>query len=135
MTTRTRIFRSAGAISALLMTQSAWAQDRPEVTNLDEVLVTAQKVSQSVIDVPLAISVLGSDDLERTQSLNFQDYTKLVPGLQLTQASPGFGRLVIRGINTGGSVKKTLRRGLFLRCWRQYRSKLSGACIADRKAL
>ena len=104
MTTRTKIFRSAGAISALLMTQSAWAQDRPEVTNLDEVLVTAQKVSQSVIDVPLSISVLGADDLERTQSLNLQDYTKLVPGLQLTQASPGFGRLVIRGINTGGSA-------------------------------
>ena len=31
-----------------------------------------------------------------------QDFVKLVPGLQLTQATPGFGRLVIRGINTGG---------------------------------
>jgi outer membrane receptor protein involved in Fe transport len=102
MTTRTRIFRSAGAISALLMTQSAWAQDRPEVTNLDEVLVTAQKRSQSVVDVPLSISVLGADDLERTQALNMQDYTKFVPGLQLTQSQPGFGRLVLRGINTGG---------------------------------
>ena len=27
---------------------------------------------------------------------------KLVPGLQLTQSEPGFGRLVLRGINTGG---------------------------------
>src|SRR4029079_72094 len=60
------------------------------------------KVSQSVVDVPLSISVLGGDDLERTQSLNIQDYVKLVPGLQLTQATPGFGRLSLRGINTGG---------------------------------
>ena len=86
------------------MAQSAWAQEKPEASNLDEVVVTAQKVSQSVIDVPLSISVLGGDDLERSQSLNIQDYTKLVPGLQLTQAQPGFGRLVLRGINTGGSA-------------------------------
>ena len=70
-------------------------KSKPEVTNLDEVVVTAQKVSQSVIDVPLSISVLGGDDLDRTQSLNIQDYVKLVPGLQLTQATPGFGRLVV----------------------------------------
>ena len=92
----------AAAVATALMTNSAWAQDKPEATNLDEVVVTAQKVSQSVIDVPLSISVLGGDDLERTQSLNIQDYVKLVPGLQLTQAQPGFGRLVLRGINTGG---------------------------------
>ena len=71
------------------MTQSAWAQEKPEATNLDEVVVTAQKISQSVIDVPLSISVLGADDLERTQSVNIQDYVKLVPGLQLTQAHAG----------------------------------------------
>jgi len=84
------------------MTNSAWAQEKPKATNLDEVVVTAQKVSQSVIDVPLSISVLGADDLERTQSVNIQDYVKLVPGLQLTQAQPGFGRLALRGINTNG---------------------------------
>src|SRR6187431_2871296 len=92
----------AAAVATALMTNSAWAQEKPEATNLDEVVVTAQKVSQSVVDVPLSISVLGADDLERTQSLNIQDYVKLVPGLQLTQATPGFGRLALRGINTGG---------------------------------
>jgi iron complex outermembrane recepter protein len=92
----------AAAIASPLMSHSAWAQEKPEATNLDEVVVTAQKISQSVIDVPLSISVLGGDDLERTQSLNMQDYTKFVPGLQLTQSQPGFGRLVLRGINTNG---------------------------------
>jgi len=94
----------AAAVTTALMSFSARAQDKPETTNLDEVVVTAQKVSQSVVDVPLSISVLGADDLEKTQSLNIQDYVKLVPGLQLTQATPGFGRLVLRGINTGGAA-------------------------------
>jgi outer membrane cobalamin receptor len=92
----------AAAVAAALGTNSAWAQEKAEPTTLDEVVVTAQKVSQSVVDVPLSISVLGGDDLERTQSLNIQDYVKLVPGLQLTQATPGMGRLSLRGINTGG---------------------------------
>ena len=101
MTPNFKLVGVAAAVAAALGTTSAWAQE-PEATNLDEVIVTAQKVEQSVIDVPLSISVLGTDDLEKTQSLNMQDYVKLVPGLQLTQSQPGFGRLVIRGINTGG---------------------------------
>jgi iron complex outermembrane receptor protein len=92
----------AAAVATALMTSPAWSQDKPEVTNLDEVVVTAQKVSQSIVDVPLSISVLGGGDLERTQSVNIQDYVKLVPGLQLTQSTPGMGRLSLRGINTGG---------------------------------
>jgi len=103
----TPYFRTVGVAAAMatsLMTHSAWAQEKPDVTNLDEVIVTAQKFSQSVVDVPMSISVLGADDLERTQSLNLQDYVKLVPGLQLTQATPGFGRLVLRGINTNGAA-------------------------------
>src|SRR5262245_60605700 len=102
MTPYFKVVGVAAAVAAALGTQSAWAQEQPETTNLDEVVVTAQKVSQSVVDVPLSISVIGGDDLERTQSLNMQDYTKLVPGLQLTQAQPGFGRLALRGINTNG---------------------------------
>jgi iron complex outermembrane recepter protein len=98
----TRYSKVAAAVATALMTNSAWAQDKSGPTNLDEIVVTAQKVSQSVVDVPMSISVLGGDDLERTQSLNIQDYVKLVPGLQLTQATPGFGRLSLRGINTGG---------------------------------
>jgi iron complex outermembrane receptor protein len=102
MTSSTRTLRVTSAVAALLMVQSAWAQDRSNDTDLDVVLVTAQKVSQSLIDVPLSISVVGGGDLERVQAVNIQDYVKLVPGLQLTQATPGFGRLVLRGINTGG---------------------------------
>jgi len=102
MTPYFKVIGVAAAVAAALGTNSVWAQEKPEVTNLDEVVVTAQKISQSVVDVPLSISVLGTDDLEKTQSVNFQDFVKLVPGLQLTQSTPGFGRLALRGINTGG---------------------------------
>lgn len=101
MTTTTKVLRVASAVSALLTSQSVWTQER-QTAQLEEVVVTAQKVEQSLIDVPLSISVVGANDLERTQAVSIQDYAKLVPGLQLTQATPGFGRLTLRGINTGG---------------------------------
>src|SRR6185312_9114132 len=60
------------------------------------------KRSEALIDVPQSVSVVDGGSLERAQATNFQDYLKLVPGLQLVQSTPGQGRLVMRGVNTGG---------------------------------
>ena len=68
----------------------------------DDIVVTAQKRTQTLIDVPQSISVVSGANLERAQANNFQDYLKLVPGLQLDQSTPGAGRLILRGLNTGG---------------------------------
>jgi len=66
------------------------------------IVVTAQKRPQVLIDVPQAITVVSGATLENQQATNFQDYLKLVPGLQLNQDNPGEGRLILRGLNTGG---------------------------------
>ena len=66
------------------------------------IVVTAQKRPQLLIDVPQSITVVSGETLENQQATNFQDYLKLVPGLQLEQSNPGEGRLILRGLNTGG---------------------------------
>jgi len=68
----------------------------------EDIIVTAQKREQLLIDVPQSISVVSGATLEQQQATNFQDYLKLVPGLQLDQSTPGNGRLILRGVNTGG---------------------------------
>ena len=55
-----------------------------------------------LLDVPQSISVVSGANLEAQHATNFQDYLKLVPGLQLNQDTPGEGRLILRGVNTGG---------------------------------
>lgn len=72
--------------------------------DLDErtIIVTAQKRAQTLIEVPQSISVVSGANLEEIQASTFSDYLKLVPGLQLDQSTPGAGRLIIRGVNTGG---------------------------------
>ena len=68
----------------------------------NEIVVTAQKRSQTLIDVPQSVSVVSGATLEQQGATNFADYLKNVPSLQLVQGTPGQGRLVLRGINTGG---------------------------------
>src|SRR3569623_112954 len=67
-----------------------------------EVVVTAQKRSQTLIDVAQSVSVVSGATLEQQGATNFTDYLKNVPSLQLVQGTPGEGRLVLRGVNTGG---------------------------------
>lgn len=71
-------------------------------TDQNAIIVTAQKRPQVLIDVPQSITVVSGTTLETQHANSFQDYLKLVPGLQLDQERPGEGRLILRGVNTGG---------------------------------
>lgn len=102
--------RTSGVLSAcagflaigLLVSTRTPAEESGGGSVLDEILVTATKRPERLLDVPQSVTVVDGAVLERQQAANFQDYLKLVPGLQLTQDTPGVGRLVLRGINTGG---------------------------------
>jgi outer membrane receptor protein involved in Fe transport len=75
----------------------------PDAAGQDEaIIVTAEKRPQLLIEVPQSVSVVSGATLETQHASTFQDYLKLVPGLQLSQSTPGEGRLVVRGVNTGG---------------------------------
>jgi outer membrane receptor protein involved in Fe transport len=79
----------------------AAAQEK-EAAPLEEIVVTAQKRSEVLAKVPLSISVLTGDALERQQADNFLDFAPMVPGLSLTSGTNGVTRLTLRGVNTGG---------------------------------
>jgi outer membrane receptor protein involved in Fe transport len=99
---------AASVLAALLAGGVASAQTSPAApaavndSSNEEIVVTAQKREQVLIDVPQSISVVSGEALEKQQAFNFQDYAKLIPGLQVNQSNPGEARIVLRGINTGG---------------------------------
>jgi len=115
---RTALFLSSGIAALLasapaLAVQQAAEEGQAQATAApstaegqeeggDLIVVTAQKRTQVLIDVPQSITVVSGATLENQQATNFQDYLKLVPGLQLDQSNPGEGRLILRGLNTGG---------------------------------
>jgi outer membrane receptor protein involved in Fe transport len=90
----------AGAVALALAAAAAGAQG--SATNLNEVVVTAQKRAEALADIPMSVSVVAGDALERARATDFQDIASMVPGLSLNSASPGVTRLALRGINTGG---------------------------------
>jgi iron complex outermembrane receptor protein len=97
----------SSAASALIVSQAASAQDGQRGESEEEIVVTAQKREQTLLEIPQSITVVGADRLERQQATSFVDYAALVPGLSLQQGNPGETRVVLRGVNTGGASPTT----------------------------
>src|SRR5690606_30844910 len=93
------------AVLAVLVTGGSGfvlAQERAPTRELEEIVVTAQKREQTLLEIPQSITVVDGQLLRRQQADNFEDYLSLVPGLSLQSATPGNTRITLRGVNTGG---------------------------------
>ncbi len=75
-------------------------------TGLSEIVVTAQKRTERILDVPISISVVNNAVLTNTNSKNLGDLTGAVPGV-LFQGNSGGGRTYITLRGTTGSVLNT----------------------------
>lgn len=91
---------SALAISTSAFAQSASADD----SNLDVIVVTAQKREQNLQEVPIAVSAIGAAKLEQMQVTNTRDLSGMVPNLTISPSTTNHSAAVIsiRGIASGG---------------------------------
>ncbi|MGC2459907.1 MAG: hypothetical protein WA446_02875, partial [Steroidobacteraceae bacterium] len=79
-----RKLKRAGAILAsmplpatlLTAMPAGYAQETSESVSLEEVIVTAQKHVEDLQNVPVSITVLGSEELEQQHVESFNDYMK-----------------------------------------------------------
>ncbi|HEY1077109.1 MAG TPA: TonB-dependent receptor, partial [Fontimonas sp.] len=78
----------------------AAATEAPRATQLEEIVVTATKRSQSLRDIPASISAFNGQDLENEGKMGLADYLEETPGVTLNTLSPGLVRVSIRGIST-----------------------------------
>jgi len=68
---------------------------------LEQILVTAQKRSERLLDVPTAISAVSGDRLESMNVNSLSDLANYVPGLSIQDlGAPGARSIVLRGLNT-----------------------------------
>ncbi|MBV8343011.1 MAG: TonB-dependent receptor, partial [Gammaproteobacteria bacterium] len=97
--------------SAAAATQVARADDASATGSsgptLQEVVVTAQKREEKLHDVPMGVTAITQDDLQKQQLVNLEDLQSRVPGLSLTDTQPGQTRISLRGQNVG-SVGSTV---------------------------
>ena len=97
----------AAAFSA--HSQVAPGQSGPNASDsLSEVIVTAQRKSEALADVPAAITVLDSSTLVENHALRLDDYFATVPGLAILDNGQGNMLLAIRGLTTGQANTPTV---------------------------
>ncbi|MDJ0908071.1 MAG: TonB-dependent receptor [Woeseiaceae bacterium] len=94
-----RFLLSAASLLALSLAAPANAQGE-----LDEITVTATKREQTLQEVPVAVSVVTADTLERAQVVDVFDLQTIVPSLRVTQLqSSANTNFVIRGFGNGAN--------------------------------
>ncbi len=83
------------------MAQDASAGEEVTVTTPDEIVVTAQKRSETAQSVPVALTVVTAEALQSSGGTQFTDLAKISPGLTMTQGDqPGNNQIYLRGVGT-----------------------------------
>lgn len=86
-----------GALTSLIASSGAVGQQR----QLEEVIVTAQKRAESSQDIPVALTAIGGDAIEKLGFNGTQDLTKLAPSLTARVGhSKQLSSFSLRGIGT-----------------------------------
>ncbi|HET7064013.1 MAG TPA: TonB-dependent receptor [Rudaea sp.] len=100
---------------ALLASAQASAQevtkpDAADSSTLGTIIVTAEKRSEDIQQVPMSIGVIGETELENLHATQLADYAGYIPGFTVVNGgSPGQAMLGIRGVSplSAGSTVAT----------------------------
>ncbi len=87
-TARTGLF-AAASLAALFSTETAWAQAqqaqaaRDAPAEVETVVVTAQRREESLQEVPLSVTAIGAEQMERAHPQNLSDFTRAAPNFTI----------------------------------------------------
>ncbi|MCL9982724.1 MAG: TonB-dependent receptor [Erythrobacter sp.] len=99
------VLASGAALGAIALSAPAIAQDAPSDAPAAEednaIIVTARRQSESLADVPAAITVFGAEAIAKTGVQRADDFVQLTPGVTIVTgtAEAGDTQINIRGIN------------------------------------
>jgi iron complex outermembrane receptor protein len=95
-------FRPNRIASAVLLATAMSAGNA--LAQIEEVIVTATKRAQTLQEIPVAVSVVTSESIERAGILDIKDLQTLVPSLRVTQLqSSANTNFIIRGFGNGAN--------------------------------
>ena len=97
---------------------------------LEEVLVTARKITENLMDAPLAVSVVDGATLNREGITNLEQLSSQVPGLQLGRAALS-SSIYIRGIGSSTNVGFEQSAGMYVDGVYQIRSRQFTQSLVD----
>lgn len=94
--------------------QDAEATDSDEQRNANDIIVTAQKIEQRAIDVPITISAVSGERIRDLGVTDLDELSYYTPGLLIQEQSANNPGVVIRGITSdSGSAQEGPRITLY----------------------
>lgn len=91
-----------GSIAATAFASApSWAQAAAEEATSDDIIVTARRQNERLIDVPASVTVITGDTLAKTGVVRAEGIVQLTPGVTIVTgtAEAGDTQINIRGIN------------------------------------
>ena len=105
-----RHLRSATALAALTFSSQFVAFADPDAADndrrLETVTVTTQKQEQSLIDVPINVSVTDQDLIDKLAADDLEDLGNFIPGLQVQAQSLNAPSYSLRGVVSDGGAPR-----------------------------
>ena len=99
--------RSALSVSLLALATAlpavAWAADTNN--EVEELVVTARKRDEALIDVPFSVNAMSETKMRNTGATNIEDISRNVAGFTVQNLGPGQSQVAIRGISAGQLVR------------------------------
>src|SRR6201996_8159207 len=74
---------------------------------LTEVVVTAQRRSENIQDVPIAIQAFTGATLQQLNVTNFDDVVRYLPNVSTSSAAPGQSNIYMRGLSVGDQATQS----------------------------
>ncbi len=101
--------------SAAKSVQSAPPARAPSPTQLDEIVVTADKTERLLSSAPYGLTAVSGQDLQRRGVADVRDLSLIAAGVTVTNLGPGRDKVLLRGLSDGpltGHTQSTV--GLYL---------------------
>ena len=76
----------------------ATAQAQPRQGGVQTIVVTAQRRSEDLQDVPVAVNAIGQEELDQLNINTFDDYLEELPSVTAGGSGPGQSTIYIRGL-------------------------------------
>ena len=76
-----------------------------DIHRLEEVVVTATRRVETVMDVPFSVNVQEESDIQRLNTFSLEGLSRSVAGLNIQNLGPGQSVINIRGISSGQIVR------------------------------
>ena len=124
----------AGVLLAPAMAMAQQAEPVPagtQATTLDELTVTARRRTESIMDVPVAVSAFGEEQLKDLQASTVEGLQGAVPNMNIAQGrgSANSVNVFIRGIGQPDSLQ-TFDPGVGMYVDDVYYSRINGALFS-----